>query len=56
MNPKLCQRYVFDKTCSYGEKCNCLHKEKEQSPAELKFKEKNDELEKLKSHQKKKKM
>ena len=54
MNPKLCQRYVFEKTCSYGEKSNYLHKEKEQSPAELKFKEKNYELEKLGNHQKKK--
>ena len=46
-HPKLCRRYVLEGSCSYGERCDYLHKEKDISPADLKMKERIDKLEKV---------
>ena len=46
-HPKLCRRYVLEGSCSYNERCDYLHKEKEISPADLKLKERINELEKV---------
>ena len=45
-HPKLCRRYVLEGSCSYNERWDYLHKEKDISPADLKLKERIDELEK----------
>ena len=46
-HPKLCRRYILEVSCSYGERCEYLQKEKDISPADLKLKERIDELEKV---------
>ena len=46
-HPKLCRRYVLEGSCSYGERCDYLHKEKYISPADHRLKGRIDELEKV---------
>ena len=46
-HPKLCRRYILEGRCSYSERCDYLHKEKDIAPVDLKMKERIDELEKV---------
>ena len=46
-HPKLCRRYILENSCSFGENCDYLHREKEKSPEENNLKERLEQLEKV---------
>ena len=46
-HPKICKRYVLERICVFGEKCEYLHKENEMETDQIKTKERVDKLEQI---------
>ena len=46
-HPKICKRYVLEKSCVFGDKCEYLHKENEMETDQIKTKERVDKLEQI---------